>query len=452
MKTNSKSFKNICRLILLAIAFLYSICLNQVCRLPTLHDPIPFNQRIAMIAIFLSLFILSYFSQWIEQNLDQITYLASVLAASQLIYHNYLIGFELHMAIALVLVITAINLIFKADKTSLYINLILAVWIAVALYEAEYAAVFRVTYLAIYVTAAGLSYFISYKRLKAEDEIEEGLQEQELLLNMVDIQIWYLKDELTYGKVNQAFADFIGMGKSKIQGKKITEIHSAETAQNIIESNKKAFREKEKTITEEWYPDLDGEQHLFLIMKAPKFNNKGEVEYLVCSAKDITEQKIKEDKIKFLSYKDSLTKLYNRRFLKEEMERIDTQRQLPISIIIGDVNDLKTINDRHGHKKGDELIVEAARIFKQAVRNEDILARWGGDEFAVLLPKTSAEEAQKVIDRIREECSMTDDDELNVSIALGLATKTNMYQEIEEVLIQADKAMYADKVSTKDEK
>jgi PAS domain S-box-containing protein len=110
---------------------------------------------------------------------------------------------------------------------------------------------------------------------------------------------------------------------------------------------------------------------------------------------------INDKRILKLTYNDSLTGLYNRRFFEKEIERLDTQRQLPISIIVADINGLKIINDSLGHKKGDELLIKSAELLKEVIREEDILARYGGDEFAILLPQTEKSVAEKIIKRIK---------------------------------------------------
>lgn len=154
---------------------------------------------------------------------------------------------------------------------------------------------------------------------------------------------------------------------------------------------------------------------------------------------------INDKRIRNLTYRDSLTGLYNRRFFEEELKRLDTQRQLPISIIVADINGLKIINDSLGHKEGDRLLIKAAGILKDEVRQEDILARQGGDEFAFLLPKTEQAGAEKIIERIRARAKETENDHLSVSIALGVSTKEQADQDISEVLIEADNKMYQNK-------
>jgi len=162
---------------------------------------------------------------------------------------------------------------------------------------------------------------------------------------------------------------------------------------------------------------------------------------------DITELKERENQIKYLLYKDSLTELYNRRFFEEEIKRLDTRRQLPLSIIMADVNGLKLINDSLGHEKGDQLLIKAANLLKEVVRDEDLLARQGEDEFAVLLPKTSNREAQKIVLRIKRKCRETESEEVAVSIGIGVATKTEPEQSIDQVLKEADNEMYQNKLS-----
>lgn len=164
---------------------------------------------------------------------------------------------------------------------------------------------------------------------------------------------------------------------------------------------------------------------------------------------DVSERKRAEEHIKYLSYHDKLTGLYNRAFFEEELKRLDTERQLPLTIIIGDINDFKLVNDNYGHKAGDEFLVKIANNLKSACRNEDIVCRWGGDEFAILLPLTPLEVGKGLINRINKALSQADQAPIPPRVAFGVATKNTPAEKIEEVLIKADSDMYLNKAKLK---
>jgi diguanylate cyclase (GGDEF)-like protein/putative nucleotidyltransferase with HDIG domain len=161
---------------------------------------------------------------------------------------------------------------------------------------------------------------------------------------------------------------------------------------------------------------------------------------------DITESKLAEERILQLSFHDSLTGLYNRRFYEEELKRLDTSRNLPLSFIIGDVNGLKLINDSFGHAKGDELLRTVANTLKKECRADDILVRLSGDEFAVLLPKTDSVEAEKLMNRFRAHLAQEHIGVIEVSVAFGSSTKVRMDESFELTFKTAEDAMYRNKV------
>ena len=152
-----------------------------------------------------------------------------------------------------------------------------------------------------------------------------------------------------------------------------------------------------------------------------------------------------EKYLKYLSFHDKLTGLYNRAYFSEELKRLNTPRTLPLSIIIGDVNGLKLINDAFGHEKGDLLLKKIARILKKCFRKEDIIARWGGDEYIVILPNTINEVSVAIIDRAREACKNKSTVTLPLSISLGSATKNDPSKDVKEVIREAEDLMYRHK-------
>lgn len=162
--------------------------------------------------------------------------------------------------------------------------------------------------------------------------------------------------------------------------------------------------------------------------------------------RDITERKQSEARIQYLSFHDSLTGLYNRAYFEEEIRRLNTGRQLPLSLIMGDVNGLKIVNDVFGHQEGDKLLQSIARVLQASCRHEDVVARWGGDEFAILLPKTGAATARLMCERIHEACRKSPPQPIDLSISLGAATRESLDEPPSSLLQAAEDRMYSAKL------
>lgn len=139
---------------------------------------------------------------------------------------------------------------------------------------------------------------------------------------------------------------------------------------------------------------------------------------------------------------DLLTGLYNRHYFEETISRIDAEPNLPISIIIGDINGLKLVNEAYGTDKGDELLNSVAKILKKYCQEADILTRIGGDEFALILPNTSYQDAQERIRVIEQACSKHH----NLSLSLGCATKKTKFELISNTIKDAEDNMLLNKL------
>ena len=160
------------------------------------------------------------------------------------------------------------------------------------------------------------------------------------------------------------------------------------------------------------------------------------------------ERKSSEEKIKHLSFHDSLTGLYNRTYFEEELERYNFPRYYPLSVVMLDVNGLKVINDTFGHSEGDRLLQHLSQVLTSVSRQGDILARIGGDEFAILLPSTTSEQAHEFCARIKKACQQDKIKPiyLRLNISLGHTTQKGEYKEINSLLKEADRNMYQDKL------
>lgn len=165
---------------------------------------------------------------------------------------------------------------------------------------------------------------------------------------------------------------------------------------------------------------------------------------------DITEKKMREDEVLYLNYHDVLTGLFNRAFFDAEKSRLDTPRQFPLSVIMGDIDGLKLTNDMFGHAEGDKLLMEIAKILSSCCRIEDIISRIGGDEFCILLPQASNKVTQNICRRINKACqeyeSVISKEIFLPSISLGYATKYKSDESIEAVIKSAEEDMYKRKL------
>lgn len=163
----------------------------------------------------------------------------------------------------------------------------------------------------------------------------------------------------------------------------------------------------------------------------------------ICFLNDITDRKKTEKDLLYRAHYDYLTEIYNRRFFEEEWKRLDKEENLPISIIMGDINCLKLINDSLGHSKGDKLIIETAKILKSHCRKEDTVSRIGGDEFGILLPKTDSQSAQRICDSIYGTCKgyALDGSSIYPIISLGYATKNFETETMDNILTAAEECM-----------
>ena len=190
----------------------------------------------------------------------------------------------------------------------------------------------------------------------------------------------------------------------------------------------------------------DGTEYPITDSAAPIIGEKGEVKGVVLAFRDVTLEKQKVDAIRYLSYHDQLTGIFNRSFFEEEIKRLNTKRNLPISIVLADVNCLKLTNDAFGHTTGDKILKKAARIIQNCCRQDDIFARVGGDEFAILLPRTSNQDAVKIVERIKYICTKTQTQSIALSISFGIATKETNLEDIRQIQKKAEDNMYKNKL------
>lgn len=213
---------------------------------------------------------------------------------------------------------------------------------------------------------------------------------------------------------------------------------------DVVLSEKQVFTEEYKITT------ATGEVKWVWEQGQGVYDENGNVLAIEGFITDISDRKKREDEIVYLSYHDMMTGLYNRRYFEEMIEQLDIEGKLPLSVIIADINGLKLINDTFGHAEGDKLLIKTAEILKSMCRKKDVLARTGGDEFCILMPKTSYEEVsfikRSIVDLLEEHKADKEKDPFFTGIALGYSTKTSPAESLDSVIKEAEDFMYRRKL------
>lgn len=160
---------------------------------------------------------------------------------------------------------------------------------------------------------------------------------------------------------------------------------------------------------------------------------------------DISERRKQEEDIKYLNFHDTSTNLYNRNYMDRSLNMLDQSYNLPLSYLMADINGLKNINDEYGFAQGDKHIRDTAKILSSCVRGDDILARIGGDEFAVLMTRTdnlTANELMEKIHRNIEEHNAAAEDVMQqITLSMGLSTKNFMFESLQTIIKEAENHM-----------
>jgi len=202
------------------------------------------------------------------------------------------------------------------------------------------------------------------------------------------------------------------------------------------------------------YKRLDG-QKIYTITKlsiVPGYEKSWE--RILFSNMDITERKLAEERLTYISLHDMMTGIYNRAYFEEEMARLGKSRLHPISILVTDMDNLKARNDQYGHQAGDLALQHMADIVKTSFRCEDVVARIGGDEIAVLLPGVDRTGAERAKNRIHERVRAYNEkfpQDIPLSLSIGCAT-AEKGEMLDAVFKQADEQMYLEKQTKKEKK
>lgn len=183
---------------------------------------------------------------------------------------------------------------------------------------------------------------------------------------------------------------------------------------------------------------------------SPITDDKGRITHYVSISKDISEHILRENSLREAATTDGLTGLHNRSYVEGRLEqacRHSTQHHAPLTVLMCDVDHFKQVNDRYGHLTGDRILQRVARILRKAVRASDVIGRWGGEEFLIVLENCNEQCALELAERIRRLVEMCQDAEVGrVTLSLGIAMMAPG-ESVTALVARADAAMYEAKRS-----
>jgi diguanylate cyclase (GGDEF)-like protein/PAS domain S-box-containing protein len=287
------------------------------------------------------------------------------------------------------------------------------------------------------------------ERKKIEEELSESEVRYRAIFENTGTAMMIIEDDMTISMVNDEFGEMVKYPADKIVGKrKWTEFVVESDLERMMEYHRMRRMDPESTPSSYEFRITDGKDRvrdIFLAISVIPGTKRS-----VVSLMDITERKEMEDELRYMSTHDSLTDLYNRAFFEVEMARFERGRIFPVSIVMADVDGLKLVNDTRGHRAGDELLKRAAQVLREAFRTDDIVARIGGDEFAVILPGADIRVVERIIGRVRESIAEHNEDYPDFLLSMSLGTAEGEKGDLlVNVQRRADNLMYEEKLQKK---
>lgn len=299
----------------------------------------------------------------------------------------------------------------------------------------------------------GISTDIS-KQKKLENVVKEQNKLLDAVLNNIDAYV-YMKDDQRYFRyVNDKTAAMFDQSNENIIGKLDSDIIGQEMADHFWQSDKLVFETNKKQTIEEVADDGEGNIRHYLSIKMPyQISEKSHA--LIGFSTDVTELYQLKEEFKKQANTDALTNLYNRRyFFKHAVIEFNRAKRhcLDMTVISIDIDYFKEINDKYGHPIGDKVLIEMSENILQNLRQDDILARIGGEEFSIILPNTTLEQAKPVAERICQTknkfvVNAQNNQAIEIQVSVGLVSMKATDANFDDLFVRADNALYQAKAT-----
>lgn len=279
----------------------------------------------------------------------------------------------------------------------------------------------------------------------------EVINQKNILRTIIDTvpeAIFYKDKDCRYIGYNKAFEEvYTKMGITEILGKTDLDILDNQlSAKQFMEQDKLIMESKKPQHFQYTFNPMDIDYRTEESIKTPIINEEGEVLGLVGLARDITDRKKLEEKLRYLSEIDILTGLYNRNSFEEKIKELNHFKYHPLGIIMGDVNGLKVLNDTLGHFEGDKLLKSISSVLKSVCKESGYVFRWGGDEFIILVPNCDEFKCERLMRNILYKCKQEEYEYMQLSIALGENVKYDVDEDIYESIKKVEEKVYRQKL------
>ena len=288
------------------------------------------------------------------------------------------------------------------------------------------------------------------------DENEINIKKQSTILRTIidslPESVFYKDKESRFIGINKKFKEFYNNnGIYDIIGKSDLEIYpNNKIAAEFVKIDKEIMETRETKYYEQTVKDKFNNEIIEENVKIPVISDDGEVWGIVGLSRDITERKQIEKKLRYLSENDMLTGLYNRYSFEEKIQELNESENLPLGIIMGDVNGLKLVNDTLGHLEGDKLLISVANVLREICSEfTKYIFRWGGDEFIILLPNAGEVQCEEIINKINNKCEEVEHEFIQLNIALGEAIKVTLEEDIYSCIKKVEEKVYRTKLLEK---
>lgn len=290
---------------------------------------------------------------------------------------------------------------------------------------------------------------LSIQRRQAEDILRRSLFRTQEIVRSARDGIIVLDKDLCITAWNESLEKLNGIPAASVLGKPVVEAIPWVREFGILARMERALAGEVVPETEIQLKEPEtGRLYWTSDAYGPLRDADGAISGVIGTISDITRYKESEAQLRFMGLHDLLTGLSNRRRFEIELERLQKSREYPVTVMSFDMDGLKLYNDAFGHAGGDRAIRDCAALLRECMREGDVLARMGGDEFSAVFPRLGADQAEIIAERIRSVLQQKNGHaQLPLSLSIGMATAEDRAGSLTDLVRLADERMYREKLN-----